>query len=202
MYGQSELALFQIKRLLRPRVKQQNIEPVAGLGSVTDPDRLRLVLVERGVDIVIHATAYKHVQFVEANELEGARNNVLGTHVAAESAIAQGCERFVLVSTDKAVRPTNITGAIKLMAELVVQDLQTRTTGTRLSMVRFGNVLGSSESGLPLFQQQILTGGPVTITHPDVTRFFISIPEAARLVLLAAAYSTGGDIFVLDMGEP
>ena len=125
---------------------------------------------------------------MEENALEGARNNVLGTQVVAEAAIAQGCERFILVSTDKAVRPTSVMGATKRMAELVVQDLQTRSKETNLSMVRFGNVLGSS--------------GPVTVTHPEVTRFFMTIPEAARLVLLAGAYATGGDVFVLDMGEP
>jgi FlaA1/EpsC-like NDP-sugar epimerase len=127
---------------------------------------------------------------------------VLGTQVVAEAARAAGVERFILISTDKAVRPTNIMGATKRLAELVVQDLQTRSDKTKFSMVRFGNVLGSSGSVLPLFEQQIRRGGPVTVTHPEVTRFFMTIPEAARLVLLAGAYATGGDVFVLDMGEP
>lgn len=139
---------------------------------------------------------------VEDNELEGARNNTIGTQVVAAAAQAAGVERFILVSTDKAVRPTNIMGATKRMAELVVQDMASRATTTRFSMVRFGNVLGSSGSVLPLFQDQIKAGGPVTVTHRDVTRYFMTIPEAARLVLLAGAYSKGGDVFVLDMGKP
>ena len=139
---------------------------------------------------------------VEENELEGARNNVLGTQVVAEAAVAAGVERFILISTDKAVRPTNIMGATKRMAELVIQDTQTRSTFTKFAMVRFGNVLGSSGSVLPLFQKQINQGGPVTVTHSNITRFFMTIPESACLVLLAGAYATGGDVFVLDMGRP
>lgn len=134
--------------------------------------------------------------------MEGARNNVIGTQIVAETAVELGLERFVLISTDKAVRPTNIMGATKRLAELVIQDLQSRHPATKLSMVRFGNVLGSSGSVLPLFQQQIQAGGPVTVTHRDITRFFMTIPEAARLVLLAGAFSRGGDVFVLDMGKP
>ena len=160
------------------------------------------MIAEEGVEIVLHAAAYKHVPLVEENELEGARNNVLGTQVVAEAAAEAKLERFILVSTDKAVRPTNIMGATKRMAELVVQDVQTRNAATKFAMVRFGNVLGSSGSVLPLFQRQIARGGPVTVTHKDVTRFFMTIPEAARLVLLAGAYAKGGDVFVLDMGEP
>jgi FlaA1/EpsC-like NDP-sugar epimerase len=172
------------------------------LGSVTDPVRVRHILAEEGVEIIFHAAAYKHVPIVEDNELEGARNNVIGTKVVAEAAAESKIERFILVSTDKAVRPTNIMGATKRMAELVVQDLQTRAPDTKFSMVRFGNVLGSSGSVLPLFQTQIEAGGPVTVTHPEVSRFFMTISEASRLVLLAGAYAEGGDVFVLDMGKP
>ena len=174
----------------------------AKLGSITNKERVAGVIAEEEVDIILHAAAYIHLPLVQDNELEGARNNVIGTQVVAEAAAEAKLERFILVSTDKAVRPTNIMGATKRMAELVVQDTQTRNRTTKFAMVRFGNVLGSSGSVLPLFQRQIARGGPVTVTHKDVTRFFMTIPEAARLVLLAGAYATGGDVFVLDMGEP
>lgn len=202
LFERSEIALYQIDRELRALTKGTDIIVTTRLGSVVDAQRLRDVLKETGTEIVLHAAAYKHVPLVEENELEGARNNVLGTQMVAEAACEAGVERFILISTDKAVRPTNIMGATKRMSELVVQDLQTRSTNTKLSMVRFGNVLGSSGSVLPLFEQQIDRGGPVTVTHRDVTRFFMTIPEAARLVLLAGAYATGGDVFVLDMGKP
>lgn len=188
----SELALYQIDREIRPAAALRGIDVTARLGSVTDEARVRAVLEQESVEIVIHAAAYKHVPLVEQNELEGARNNTLGTQTVAAAAEAAGCERFILVSTDKAVRPTNIMGATKRMAELVIQDMASRATKTRFSMVRFGNVLGSSGSVLPLFQDQIRKGGPVTVTHGEVTRFFMTIPEAARLVLLAGAYSEGG----------
>ncbi len=190
-----KLTALDVSALLRIAVR-------ARLGSVTNPARVAGVMAEDTVDIVLHAAAYKHVPLVEDNELEGARNNIIGTQTVAQAALAAGVERFILVSTDKAVRPSNIMGATKRMAELVVQDLASRADATRFSMVRFGNVLGSSGSVLPLFQDQIRSGGPVTVTHPDVTRYFMTIPEAARLVLLAGAYSTGGDVFVLDMGQP
>lgn len=202
LFEQSEYALYEIDRELRPLAAAAGIAVIARLGSVTNAPRVSSVMADESVEIVLHAAAYKHVPLVEDNELEGARNNVLGTKVVAEAAQAQGVERFILVSTDKAVRPTNIMGATKRMAELVIQDLQTRSTGTRFAMVRFGNVLGSSGSVLPLFQKQIRAGGPVTVTHADVTRFFMTIPEAARLVLLAGAYAQGEDVFVLDMGQP
>jgi FlaA1/EpsC-like NDP-sugar epimerase len=202
IFEHSEFALYEINQELRERTANTEIEIVARLGSVTDPVRLRQVMVSEGVEIVLHAAAYKHVPLVEENELQGARNNVIGTQIVAETAVAAGVERFILVSTDKAVRPTNIMGATKRLAELLVQDLQTRSKKTKLAMVRFGNVLGSSGSVLPLFQRQIAAGGPVTVTHPDVTRFFMTIPEAARLVLLAGAYANGGEVFVLDMGKP
>ncbi|WP_245657135.1 polysaccharide biosynthesis protein [Meinhardsimonia xiamenensis] len=202
LFEQSEFALYSIDRELREMTEGRGIEIVSRLGSITDPARVRAVMAEAGVEIVLHAAAYKHVPLVEENELEGARNNVLGTRVVAEAALEAGVERFILVSTDKAVRPANIMGATKRMAELVIQDLQTRSPKTRFAMVRFGNVLGSSGSVLPLFQKQIAAGGPVTVTDPEMTRFFMTIPEASRLVLLAGAYARGGDVFVLDMGEP
>jgi FlaA1/EpsC-like NDP-sugar epimerase len=167
-----------------------------------DRTRLDRLLTDNEVEIILHAAAYKHVPLVEANGTEGVKNNIFGTHTLAEAARAANIERFILISTDKAVRPTNIMGATKRLAELVVQDIQTRSDTTKFAMVRFGNVLGSSGSVIPLFREQIAAGGPVTLTDPDVTRYFMTIPEASRLVLLAGAYATGGDVFVLDMGEP
>ena len=202
LFERSEFELYKIDNELRTLAEAVGVKVTTRLGSVVDTRRVREVLTETGAEIVIHAAAYKHVPLVEENELEGARNNVLGTQVVAEAAHAAGVERFILISTDKAVRPTNIMGATKRLAELVVQDLQTRSGRTKFSMVRFGNVLGSSGSVLPLFEKQIRRGGPVTVTHSEVTRFFMTIPEAARLVLLAGAYATGGDVFVLDMGKP
>jgi FlaA1/EpsC-like NDP-sugar epimerase len=202
LFDQSEFNLYQIDLELRELAAQHKVQFTACLGSVTDPVRVRHILAEENVEIIFHAAAYKHVPIVEENELEGAKNNVIGTKVVAEAAVEANIERFILVSTDKAVRPTNIMGATKRMAELVVQDLQTREPEIKFSMVRFGNVLGSSGSVLPLFQTQIEAGGPVTVTHQEVSRFFMTISEAARLVLLAGAYAEGGDVFVLDMGEP
>ncbi len=202
LFEQSEYALYAINGELSEMAAQARIPVIARLGSVTNRARVVRVVTGDNVDIILHAAAYKHVPLVEDNEVEGASNNVIGTKIVADVADEVGIERFILVSTDKAVRPTNIMGATKRMAELVVQDIQTRAPQTRYAMVRFGNVLGSSGSVLPLFQKQIAAGGPVTVTHPEVTRFFMTIPEAARLVLLAGAYATGGDVFVLDMGKP
>ncbi|MEM7520547.1 MAG: nucleoside-diphosphate sugar epimerase/dehydratase [Pseudomonadota bacterium] len=202
LFERSEYQLYMIDMELRAEAAKLDIEITTRLGSVTDPQRVKAVIAQERVEIILHAAAYKHVPLVEENELEGARNNVLGTQVVAAAAEAAGIKRFILISTDKAVRPTNIMGATKRLAELVVQDMQTRSTTTKFAMVRFGNVLGSSGSVLPLFQSQIAQGGPVTVTHKDVTRFFMTIPEAARLVLLAGAYASGGDVFVLDMGKP
>ena len=200
LFDQGEHNLYQIDRELR--ATGQGARIAACLGSVGDEVRVRQVVRDHGVDVILHAAAYKHVPMVEENELEGARNNVLGTQVVAQVAASEGLERFILVSSDKAVRPANVMGATKRMAELVVQDVQTRSDQTKFAMVRFGNVLGSSGSILPLFQNQIAQGGPVTVTHRDITRYFMTIPEAARLVLTAGASARGGDVFVLDMGEP
>ncbi|MFK7941188.1 MAG: polysaccharide biosynthesis protein [Roseovarius sp.] len=195
-----EHALFRIDRELRALTDTLEIQPI--LGSVCDRSLVREVMEVHKVDIVLHAAAYKHVPLVEGNALEGMRNNVLGTKCVADAAREAGVERFILVSTDKAVRPSSAMGASKRLAEMSVQDLATRSADTRFSMVRFGNVLGSSGSVIPLFQEQISNGGPVTLTHSDVTRYFMTIPEAVRLVLVAGSFARGGDVFVLDMGKP
>src|SRR5690625_3358926 len=202
LFELNEFALYSIDREIRPIAAELGIEVATVLGSVCDSIRLRAVMYSNEVEIVLHAAAYKHVPLVEENEVEGSRNNVFGTRALAETARELGIKRFILISTDKAVRPTNVMGASKRLAEIVIQDLQNRSPGTTFSMVRFGNVLGSSGSVIPLFRSQIAAGGPITLTHPDVTRYFMTISEAARLVLLAGAYATGGDLFVLDMGKP
>ena len=195
----SEFALYAIHRNL---TEVSDTEVVPLLGSVTDRQRVGEILRAWSPDIVFHAAAYKHVPLVEHNPLEGLRNNVIGTLRVAELAQQHGVKDFVLVSTDKAVRPTNTMGATKRLAELVLQGLAAEPSGTRFSMVRFGNVLGSSGSVVPLFREQIRQGGPVTITHRDITRYFMTIPEAAQLVVQASAMAKGGEVFVLDMGEP
>ena len=174
------------------------------LASVGDARRMDEILGHWRPATVIHAAAYKHVPLVEQNALEGIRNNVFGTLTVALAAQAHGVSDFTLVSTDKAVRPTNIMGATKRLAEMILQAMQdaAKGAGTKFSMVRFGNVLGSSGSVIPLFREQIASGGPVTITHPEITRYFMTIPEASQLVLQAGAMADGGDVFVLDMGEP
>lgn len=202
LFELSELALYTVDQDLRPLAEEVGIELVPVLGSVTDQRVVRRVLTDYKVDVVLHAAAYKHVPLVEANPLVGMANNVLGTATLAREARETGVKRFILVSSDKAVRPTNVMGASKRLAELVVKDLAERSPGTVFSMVRFGNVLGSSGSVVPLFQEQIARGGPVTLTHTDVTRYFMTVQEAARLVLLAGSYAHGGEVYVLDMGQP
>ena len=179
-----------------------SVELVPLLGSVANPARLLSVCMAYRPATVYHAAAYKHVPMVEDNAGEGVANNVFGTLNMARAAQTSGVKRFVLVSTDKAVRPTNVMGATKRMAELVLQALAADTTDTCFTMVRFGNVLDSSGSVVPLFRRQLAAGGPLTVTHADVTRYFMTIPEAAQLVLQAGAMAVGGDVFVLDMGEP
>ncbi len=178
------------------------VELVPLLGSVTNPQRLQAVCETYRPATVYHAAAYKHVPMVEDNPGEGVRNNVLGTMNMALAAANSGARRFVLISTDKAVRPTNIMGATKRMAELVLQALAAQNPATTFCMVRFGNVLGSSGSVVPLFRRQLAAGGPLTVTHEEVTRYFMTIPEAAQLVLQAGAMGQGGDVFLLDMGQP
>ncbi len=197
----SELALYNIDKELKDLDVRHQIEIVPALGSVCDPVLCATVLETHEIEVVLHAAAYKHVPLVETNEIAGLRNNVLGTKTIADAAFRAQISKFILVSSDKAVRPTNVMGASKRLAELVVQDLATRTEATRYAMVRFGNVLGSSGSVIPLFEEQIARGGPVTLTHDGVARYFMTISEAARLVLLAGSFARGGDLFVLDMGE-
>ncbi|TDL81806.1 NAD-dependent epimerase/dehydratase family protein [Palleronia sediminis] len=198
----SELALYETERALRPLADEAGVELVPVLGSVTEARLVRHVLQTYAIQVVFHAAAYKHVPIVECNPLVGLANNVLGTWTLARESHAAGAERFVLISSDKAVRPTNVMGASKRLAELVVQDLAARSTGTIFSMVRFGNVIGSSGSVIPLFKEQIAQGGPVTVTHRDVTRYFMSVEEAVSLVLVAGSFAAGGEVFVLDMGKP
>ena len=202
LYELSELALYTVHQELMQLADGSGVELVPVLGSVTDARQVRQVLAEHGVQVVLHAAAYKHVPLVEANPLAGLANNVFGTQTLARAAAEVGVERFILISTDKAVRPTNVMGASKRLAELVVQDLATRHPRTVFTMVRFGNVLGSSGSVVPLFQEQISRGGPVTVTDPQVKRFFMTIREAVQLVLKAGAAAQGGEVFVLDMGAP
>jgi len=201
LYEHCEFALYSIDQELRPLAKKMDIELVATIGSVCDKKHVLKTMRQNATQIVLHAAAYKHVPLVECNELEGLRNNVLGTKVLADAAKQCGAERFILISTDKAVRPTSVMGASKRMAELIIQDIDSRCESTLFSMVRFGNVLGSSGSVIPVFREQIAKGGPITVTHEDVTRYFMTIPEAARLVLIAGTFSSGGEVFVLDMGK-
>lgn len=202
LYEISEVSLYTIDMELRVLAEDAGVQLVSVLGSVGDRPRVARTLEKYGIDVVLHAAAYKHVPIVEENETAGLSNNVMGTRVLGEAAVEAGVSSFVLISSDKAVRPSNIMGASKRLAELVLQDLMARQDTTLFSIVRFGNVLGSSGSVIPLFQDQIARGGPVTVTHQDVTRYFMTIPEATRLVLLAGSFARGGDVFVLDMGEP
>jgi FlaA1/EpsC-like NDP-sugar epimerase len=200
----NEFGLYTIHQELEAicSAKRLQVELVPLLVSVAHADRLFAVCEKYRPATVYHAAAYKHVPLVESNAGAGVMNNVFGTLNIAKAAIAARVHRFVLISTDKAVRPTNVMGATKRMAELVLQALAADQSNTCLSMVRFGNVLGSSGSVVPLFRRQLAAGGPLTVTHAEVTRYFMTIPEAAQLVLQAGAMGQGGDVFVLDMGEP
>jgi FlaA1/EpsC-like NDP-sugar epimerase len=204
LYELSEYGLYSIENELRTQADMLGIEveilPVQG--SVQKENRVLAVMESFKVQTVYHTAAYKHVPLVEQNVVEGVRNNIFGTFYIARAAITAKVETFVLISTDKAVRPTNVMGATKRMAELVLQALDKETHSTRFCMVRFGNVLGSSGSVVPLFRSQIASGGPITVTHPEITRYFMTIPEASQLVIQAGAMGEGGDVFVLDMGAP
>lgn len=201
LYEMNEFALYSIE--LELTEKYPDLTCIAYLGSVTDADRLRTVITEHSIDTIYHAAAYKHVPLVEANPVQGVLNNTYGTLVTAQVANDCRVSTFVLISTDKAVRPTNVMGATKRLAELVLQALAARTNiHTRFIMVRFGNVLDSSGSVVPRFRKQIADRKPITITHPDITRYFMSIPEASRLVIQAGAMGNGGEVFLLNMGEP
>lgn len=200
----SEFALYQIHQELEINQVQSTAEIVPLLASACDEVRMQDIMNTWKPHSVYHAAAYKHVPLVEHNPAEGLRNNVWGTKVCAEAAARAGVQSFVLVSTDKAVRPTNVMGATKRLAEMVLQAMAAShiDSKTVFSMVRFGNVLGSSGSVVPLFREQIKNGGPITLTHADITRYFMTIPEAAQLVIQAGAMGSGGDVFVLDMGQP
>jgi len=207
-YGPQRLILFELNEYALYAMEQQfalrypGLPIVCAVGDVKDAARVAQVMAQHRPSVVFHAAAYKHVPLMESeNAWQAILNNVKGTQVLATAAKAQGVEKFVLVSTDKAVNPTNVMGASKRLAEMVCQALQ-EPEGTRFVMVRFGNVLGSTGSVIPKFREQIARGGPVTVTHPEITRYFMSIPEAAQLVLQAGLMGQGGEIFVLDMGEP
>jgi FlaA1/EpsC-like NDP-sugar epimerase len=204
LFEMSELALYHIERELRTIAEQHslNVDIVGLIGNGHHQLRMREVFLAYRVQTVYHAAAYKHVPIVEQNVIEGIYNNVISTWYAAEAAHETDVETFVLVSTDKAVNPTNVMGATKRFAEMVLQGLHSRGSKTRYCMVRFGNVLASSGSVVPLFNEQIKAGGPVTVTHPEVIRYFMTIPEAAQLVIQAGSMADGGDVFVLDMGKP
>ena len=199
----NEFALYQIERSL---LRDASFQIVPVLGSVADDALVRRTLRQQGIEVVFHAAAHKHVPLVEANVLEGVRNNVFGTQTIVRAAFEEGVRDFVLISSDKAVRPTNVMGATKRWAELIIRQFGDRAaaerTGQRFAAVRFGNVLGSNGSVVPLFREQIAAGGPVTLTDERMTRYFMSIHEAAELIVQAGALSEGGDIFLLEMGQP
>ena len=204
LYESSEIALYLIDQELSGILQREglNVEIVSLLGNAHHRDRVLDVMTTYRVQTVYHAAAYKHVPIVEQNVIEGVHNNVVSTWNTAEAAMDAKVETFVLISTDKAVNPTNVMGATKRVAEIILQGMQQRSTRTRFCMVRFGNVLASSGSVVPRFYEQIRQGGPITVTHPDVTRYFMTIPEAAQLVIQAGSMARGGDVFVLDMGKP
>ncbi|MEY4683905.1 MAG: hypothetical protein RLZ25_364 [Pseudomonadota bacterium] len=199
VFEQCEFNLYRIEQALRKEWPRLTLRAI--LGDVTDPSAVRHAVKASNPDVIFHAAAYKHVPLLQGQVRQAVRNNVLGTRMMAEAALEFGVREFVLISTDKAVRPTNVMGATKRAAEKLVQALN-NLGATRFITVRFGNVLDSAGSVVPLFREQIRMGGPVTVTHPEVTRYFMTIPEACQLILQAAAVGHGGEIFVLDMGEP
>lgn len=196
----SEFNSYDLDQKLRHEFNDLNLQVI--VGDVRDAHFIESLFESTKPDVVLHAAAYKHVPLMEFNPFESVRTNVLGTRIVCEASLRHNVERFVLISTDKAVNPTNVMGTTKRIAEMVVQTLKEKTTHTKLMTVRFGNVLGSSGSVIPLFQKQIEAGGPITVTHPEITRYFMSIPEATKLVLQAGAMGNGGELFVLDMGSP
>jgi FlaA1/EpsC-like NDP-sugar epimerase len=198
----SEFALYQIHAELISKAEEKGVVLIPLLASVQDERRINELMATWMPETVYHAAAYKHVPLVEHNPAEGINNNVFGTLTVAKVAAVHGVKNFVLISTDKAVRPTNVMGASKRLAEMILQAMAASSLNTKFSMVRFGNVLGSSGSVVPKFRQQIKDGGPITLTHPDITRYFMTIPEAAQLVIQAGAMAEGGEVFVLDMGQP
>lgn len=200
----NEYCLYNVEQELKELLKIEalSIPIYALLGSVTNRNRIAKLIKHFTIETIYHAAAYKHVPIVEHNIIEGVTNNIIGTQVIAEEAAKAYVDHFILISTDKAVRPTNVMGATKRFAEIILQQLATTKTSTIFSMVRFGNVLGSSGSVVPLFRRQIQEGGPITVTHKEITRFFMTIPEAASLVIQAGSMAKGGDVFVLDMGAP
>ena len=202
LFEQNELALYTIEQALADIANAHGFELIAVLGSVSDAQLVKDTLRTHAVDTIFHAAAYKHVPMVERNPIAGLSNNVMGTRVLAAETKAQRVARFVLISSDKAVRPANVMGASKRFAEMIAQDHASRPSDTVFSIVRFGNVLGSSGSVLPLFERQIAKGGPVTLTHDDATRYFMTPQEAAQLVLAAGGMAQGGELFMLDMGPP
>ena len=200
LFDSSEFALYTIERQLK--IHFPNIPQIDILGSITDESLVDSVIKNYKVNTIYHAAAYKHVPIVEFNPISGIKNNVLGTYIVASLAMKYKVDTMVLISTDKAVRPTNIMGASKRLAEMILQAFNSKNSHTIFTMVRFGNVLGSSGSVVPLFREQIKNGGPLTVTHPKIIRFFMTIPEAVQLVIQASNMAKGGDVFVLDMGEP
>jgi FlaA1/EpsC-like NDP-sugar epimerase len=204
LFEMSEVALYTIEQELLAYLEkeEEQVEVIALLGNAHHEPRVRDIVRTYGIQTIYHAAAYKHVPIVEQNVIAGVYNNVFSTLHTAQAALDAGVEAFVLISTDKAVSPTNVMGATKRLAEMLLQALQATTTRTRFCMVRFGNVLGSSGSVVPRFREQIRAGGPVTVTHREITRYFMTVTEAAQLVLQAGSMGRGGDVFVLDMGQP
>jgi len=200
LYENNEFALYKANMELKDLIPYVEIIPL--LSSILDPIKFKDTLQNHHIHTIYHAAAYKHVPLVEINPLDGVRNNIIGTYNCVKGAMEASVDTFILISTDKAVRPSNVMGATKRFSELILQGAHKYSRGTNFSMVRFGNVLNSAGSVVPLFRQQISKGGPVTVTHPDITRYFMSMPEAVELVIQAGAMAKGGEVFVLEMGEP